>query len=72
MLDELEGDAAEPVPVGDHKLCDVSADRAVQNGEQTPSVEVDAGRDILNDLVRWVSGLEVGALPLEVGALLDA
>jgi hypothetical protein len=72
MLDELEGDAAEPIPVGDHNLFDSPTDRAVQKGEQAPAVEVDPGRDILNDLVLGVARVEVCALALEVGTLLGA
>ena len=67
MLDELEGDAAEPIPVGNHNLLDSAADRAVQKGEQAPAVEVDAGRNVLNDFVLGIAGAEV-----EVCALLGA
>ena len=67
VLDELEGDAAEPIPVGNHNLLDSAADRAVQKGEQAPAVEVDAGRNVLNDFVLGIAGAEV-----EVCALLGA
>ena len=72
VFDELEGDPAQSVSVGHHNLADVSADRAVQNGEQAPAVKVDAGRDILNDLVIGIAAGEVLALADEVGALLGA
>jgi hypothetical protein len=41
--------------VADHNLRDASADRASQNGEETFAVEVDAGRNILNDLVLGIT-----------------
>ena len=70
MLDEVKGDATEAVAVGNHNLFDAAAHRAVQNGEQAPALEVDAGRNIRNDLVLGIETYEVLALEDEVGLLL--
>ena len=50
-LDDLESDPAESVAMRDHNFLDTSADSALQKGDEPAAVEVDAGRDIFNDLV---------------------
>ena len=65
-LHEFVGDSAEPVPVGDHDLFDISADRALQKGDKATPVEVDPRRNILNDFVTGVLVSEQFALPREV------
>ena len=50
-FDELESDPAQPVSMCDRNLLDASFDRALQKGDETPSMEVDAGRNIFNDFV---------------------
>lgn len=66
VLDELKGEAAEPVPVGYHNLLDISTHRPVQNGEEAWALPVDARGDVADDLVLWVRFLEGGDLSLEV------
>jgi len=69
VLDELKGEAAEAISVGDHNLLDVSAHRSVQNGEETGPLPVDARGNVLDDLVLWERILEGLDLSLE-GVLL--
>jgi hypothetical protein len=71
-LDELVGDAAQAIPVGNHDLLDASLDGSLQNGEQPAPVEVEAGRNIFHDLVFGIATYEGFALAFEVFFLLAA
>jgi hypothetical protein len=71
-LEELVRDPAQPIPVGHHDLLDASFERSLQNGEETPPVEVETGRNILNDLVLGITTYEGFFLPDEVRFLLAA
>jgi hypothetical protein len=51
VLDEIKGDAAKSVAVGNNNLLDASLHRAFQNGRKTAALEVDARRNISNELV---------------------
>lgn len=72
MLEELEGEPAEPVPVGNHNLLDISPHGPVQNGKKAGSLPVDARGDVLDDFVFGMRGLEGLDLPGEVALLLAA
>lgn len=72
VLDEVKGDTTEPVSVGDHNLADAPAHRAVQNGDEAPTLEVDTRRDICNDFVLGIETYKGVALADEVGFLLFA
>ncbi len=70
VLEEVEAEATEPIPVGNHNLLDSSAADSVHQGEESPPSEVDPGPDVGDDLVPW-TGLEEGPLlALEVLLLL--
>jgi len=69
VLDVLVGEAAEAVFVGNHNFFDSATHGAVQNGEETFAVPVEAGADVADDFVRWVCGAERLDLAVEVGAL---
>ena len=68
-LDEVKGEAAEPVAVGHHNLSDSACEDAFQKGTQAGAAPVDPGGDVGDELVLWVGALEVGDLAVEVGAL---
>jgi len=54
VLHELNAEAAEAVPVGDHNLLDQAAVDAVQNGEKALALEVEAAADVGDELVPGV------------------
>lgn len=66
VLQEFGSKAAQPVPVHDHNLRDISSVDLVHQGAQSLALEVEARADVLDDLVVWVLGLEVFNLPDEV------
>ena len=72
VLDEVKGDSTEPITVGNNNFFEFSAHRPVQNGDETPALEVDTRRNIRNDLVLGIETNEGFALPDEVGLLLFA
>jgi hypothetical protein len=72
VFDEVEGEAAEPIPVGNGNLLDTSAHGPVQNGEQTGTLPVDPRRDVRDDLVVGIRHFEVLHLSFEVVLLLLA
>ena len=71
-LDEVEGESTQSVAVGHHNLLDVAVHDAVQNGREACALPVDAGADVLDDLVVWVLAAEQFDLSLKVLFLLGA
>jgi hypothetical protein len=51
VLDEVESESTEPIPVGHHNLFDIAAQDSVQKGREAGALPVDARGDVLDDLV---------------------
>jgi hypothetical protein len=64
VLDEVEGKSTEPIAVGYHNLFDIAVQDSVQKGREAWPLPVDAGGDVLDDLVVWVRFAEVLDLSL--------
>lgn len=69
-LDHLNAKPAEAVPVDDGNLADMPGEDALQKGLKSPAFEVEAGSNVLDDLVAWALLAEVVDLALEVVLLL--
>ena len=69
-LDELKCDAGKAVAMEDHNLADAASDGALQKGDEPTPVEVDAGRNVFNDVIAGVALLEEGTLASEVFLLI--
>jgi hypothetical protein len=69
-LDELEGESAEAVSMGNDHFFNASSVDAFQKGKKTFAGEVDATGNVLDELVVGVALLEVVDLSLEVFSLL--
>lgn len=69
VLDKVKGDSAEPIAVSDNNLLEFSSHCPVQNGDKAAALEVDARRNIRNDLMLGIEMCEGVALTDEVGLL---
>jgi hypothetical protein len=69
-LDELEGESAEAVSMGNDHFLNASSVDAFQKGKKTFAGEVDAAGNVFDELVVGVALLEVVDLSLEVFSLL--
>jgi hypothetical protein len=54
VLEELKGESAETVTMGDHNFFDISSHDFVHQPKQAFSFEVEAGPDVADDFVLWV------------------
>jgi hypothetical protein len=69
-VQELEGEPAETIAVGNDNLTDASLQDEVHHLQEPPAFEVEAGADVADDAVLGVALLEHLRLAFEVVALL--
>jgi hypothetical protein len=50
-LDEVKGKPTQPISVGNYNFFDIALHDSFQNGDKSPSLEVDALSYVLNNLV---------------------
>lgn len=53
LLDKLESEPCESIPVGNHKFLDISSHDFVQKGLKLGPVEVDPGANLPDKFVFW-------------------
>jgi len=68
--EEVESEPGKPIPMGNHKLELVSAQKSFQYGLQTFSFEVESGRDVFDDFRLGVDAVHSLDLPFKIISLL--
>lgn len=63
---QLDTEPCKSVPVHNHKLLEISRQRAFQNGLHSLALEVDPGTDVTDDSMSWVMEAQVLDLALKV------